>query len=216
MAAKRGGDREARRLIAAALAEAERHGWQGFQMRHAARRAGLSAARARAHFAHKEDLADAWLAEADRAMLAAADALEDAAPAERLTGTLLAWLDHLSPHRRVAAGIFAGRLYPFHPHDVVRQVLWTSRTVQWWREAAGRTARFPQRQAEEIALTWIFAATLLRWSLDASPNQARTRKFLGAALSAAGRAAKSAERLARAASPRIATPRTARRRSARS
>ena len=216
MAVRPGGNSEVRRLIAAALAEAERHGWQDFQMRHAARRAGLSAARARAHFAHKEDLADAWLAEADAAMLAAADALEDASPAERLAGTLLAWLDHLSPHRRVAAGIFAGRLYPFHPHDVVRQVRWTSRTVQGWREAAGREARSPRRQAEEIALTWIFAATLVRWSLDASPGQARTRKFLGAALRAAGRAAKTAGRLACAASPRAIRPRTVRRRSAQS
>ena len=208
MAAMPRGLREAQRLLAAALAEAERHGWQGFQMRQAARRAGLTAARARAHFAHREDLADAWLAGADAAMLNVANALDGAAPAERLSGTLLAWLDHLSAHRRVAAQIFAGRLYPFHPHDVVRQVLWTSRTVQWWREAAGRPPDVPLRQVEEIALTWIFAATLVHWSRDASPGQARTRRFLVSALGAAGHAARTAARIARAVAP--APPRRAR------
>ena len=185
---------EHRRLIAAVLAEAERQGWQGFQMREAARRGRVSAARLRAHFAHKEDAADAWLAEADEAMLDAASRWEDAEPAARLTGTLLAWLDHLALHRRVAAQIFAGRLYPFHPHDVVRQILWVSRTVQWWREAAGQNAPFPRRQAEEVALTWIFAATIARWSVDASPGQQRTRDFLARALRMAGLASRAASR----------------------
>jgi hypothetical protein len=108
-------------------------------------------------------------------------------PRERLERALLAWLDALAPHRPVTRDMLLGKLYPGHPHHLLALVFRLSRTVQWWREAARLDAPPPQRQIEEIGLTWIFAATVAFWAADSSADQKATRVFLARALDAADR-----------------------------
>lgn len=78
-----------------------------------------------------------------------------------------------------------GKLEPGHVHYQLRGLLRVGRTVQWLREAAGRTSVFPWRAFEEAALTAIYLATFARWMYDDSPGAARTAAFLRRRLAAA-------------------------------
>jgi hypothetical protein len=78
-----------------------------------------------------------------------------------------------------------GKLYPGHPHHLAALVFRLSRTVQWWREAAGLDAPPPRRQIEEVALTSLFVATVACWAADGSPGQRATRAFVARSLDAA-------------------------------
>jgi hypothetical protein len=122
-------------------------------------------------------------------MAEAAPALAKLAPPARIEGALFAWLDALAPHRAVARQILLGKLYPGHPHLVAGLAVRVSRTVQLLRAAAALDAPPPRRQLEEIALTWLFVGVVVRWSLDASDDQAATRATLRRALAGLDRLA---------------------------
>jgi ubiquinone biosynthesis protein COQ9 len=170
-------------IVAAALDEAAQSGWAGLRLNRVAARLGLTLPEIYVHFRDAEAIADAWLATGDRAMLALGGrGYLTLAPAARIERAILAWLDALADHRAVTREILLGKLYPGHPHHLIGLVLRLSRTVQWLREAARLDAAPPQRQVEEIGLTWLFAATVVVWSLDRSEGQARTRAFLAARL----------------------------------
>jgi AcrR family transcriptional regulator len=104
------------------------------------------------------------------------------APARRIERVILRWLDALAPHRAVTRQILVGKLYPGHPHLLAALAVRLSRTVQWVREAALLRGGPPRRQLEEIALTWLFVATVALWSVDASAGQQATRRFLAGRL----------------------------------
>ncbi len=177
------------RILRAALDEAERSGWQALRLNQVAAKLGLALTEVYAHFHDSDAIAEAWLATADRAMLrtrSRAFALRP--PPERLAETLLDWLGALSSHRKVTAEILLGKLYPGHPHYLTALVFRLSRTVQWWREAALLNAPPPVRQLEEIALTWLFVASVVVWANDGSTGQAATRRFVERRLAEAAQA----------------------------
>jgi len=182
---------DAEAILHEALAEADRVGWDGLRLHRVAARLGLPLSDLYRHYRDGDAIADAWLSRADRAMLSAAavPGLARRQPRDRLERTLLAWLDALAEHRAVTAQMLLGKLYLGHPHHLAGLVFRLSRTVQWWREAAGLDAGPPRRQIEEIALTALFAATVACWGADRSPGQAVTRTFLTRALGAADRLA---------------------------
>lgn len=176
----------AERIVETALDEAERTGWPSLRLHRVAARLELSLSELYRHFVDADAIAEAWLSRADRAMLARRGrAFARRAPAVRLEETLLAWLDALSRHRAVTRSILLDKLYPGHPHHLAALVFRLSRTVQWWREASLLDGGPPRRQIEEIALTWLFVATIGVWANDASPGQQATRRFLKGALGAA-------------------------------
>ncbi len=111
-------------------------------------------------------------------MVALAPALAELATTERIARAIFGWLDELAPHRAVACQILVGKLYPGHPHLVAGTVVRLSRTVQLLREVAGLHAPPPRRQLEEIVLTNLFVATILRWARDRSEGQDDTRRWL--------------------------------------
>lgn len=174
-------------ILHAALAEAGRVGWDGLRLHRVAARLGVPLSALYQHYRDADAIAEAWLSVADRAMLAAAatPGLARRPVPHRLERTFLAWLDALAEHRPVTAQMLLGKLYPGHPHHLLALVFRLSRTVQWWREAAGLDAGPPRRQAEEVALTWLFAATVACWATDRSAEQRVTRLFLARALAAA-------------------------------
>jgi AcrR family transcriptional regulator len=178
---------DAAAILDAALTEAEASGWAGLRLHRVATTLGISLAELYKHYRDADAVAEAWLSVADRAMLAAASApgLTRHPPRDRLERTLLAWLDALADHRAVTAQMLLGKLYPGHPHHLAALVFRLSRTVQWWREAAGLDAPPPRRQIEEVALTSLFVATVACWAADGSPGQRATRAFVARSLDAA-------------------------------
>ncbi len=175
-------------ILDAALARAEAEGWSALRLREVAGDMGITPADIRMHFREKNDLADAWLARADAAMLAAPPkGFADLPPPERIHLMVMRWLDALAPHRTVTREMFSEKLWPFHPHHYVPMVPWLSRTVQWLREAALLDGQGRRKQVEEIGLTALFTATLAVWCRDPSKDQERTRAWLAGRLARADR-----------------------------
>ncbi len=179
----------AERIVDAALDLAEDGGWDQLRLHAVADRLEVPLAELRRHYRDADAIADAWLARADVAMLTCRDdaGFDERPPPERLYLVIMRWLDSLGGHRRVTRQIFAAKGYPGHPHHNLKLLTWTSRTVQWLREAAGLDAGGRRRQMEEIGLTVIFVATLALWLRDDSEGQERTRRFLSARLKQADR-----------------------------
>ncbi len=97
---------------------------------------------------------------------------------ERTALVMMRWFDALSPHRRVAAQMIRGKLYPSHPHHWVPAIFNLSRTIQWLRDAAMLDSLGILRQGEEIWLTALFLAALAIWVRDDTPGLDRTRGFV--------------------------------------
>lgn len=176
-------------IVAVALAQAERDGWEGLRLNRVADALSIPLSTVYGHFRDVDAVAEAWLSRADRAMLAVpgTPGYGELPVPERLERAIMAWLGVLAPHRRVARQILLGKLYPGHPHFVAALAVRLSRTVQWLREAARLNAPPPRRQIEEIGLTWLFVATVALWTADASEGQDRTRRFLARRLAEADR-----------------------------
>jgi AcrR family transcriptional regulator len=169
------------RIVDQALALAEQSGsWESVRLHQVAQALNLTLNDVRAHFREKEDIVDAWFDRADAALLAEAATPETAAaPArERLRRTLLAWLGALAPHRRVTRQMILNKFEPGHVHYQLYGLLRVSRTVQWWREAAGERAALPRRAFEEAGHTGIYLATFGYWLYDDSEGAQRTSAFL--------------------------------------
>lgn len=169
-------------IVDAALALAAERGWEAVRLHDVAARLCTDLNAVWAHFREKEEIVDAWFDRADAAMLAAAPEAAQLPPAKRLETLMMRWLDALHPQRRVTRQMIANKLEPGHVHYQWAGLLRVSRTVQWWREAAGRTATLPWRAVEESVLTAVYLATFARWMGDDSHASADTRRFLHARL----------------------------------
>ncbi|SEP11404.1 TetR/AcrR family transcriptional regulator [Aquisalimonas asiatica] len=167
-------------IVDAALELAEQSSWESVRLYAVADHLGADLAAIQAHFREKEELADAWFDRADAAMVAAAAQPEiQALPSsERLHYLIMAWLETLSPHRRVTREMVKGKLEPGHLHVQIPAVLRISRTVQWLREAARRDAGGVHRGLEETVLTSIFVTTFTGWLADGSDGARVTRARL--------------------------------------
>ncbi|TVR81131.1 MAG: TetR/AcrR family transcriptional regulator [Rhodospirillales bacterium] len=169
----------AARIVDATIAEAETVGWDNVRLRRVAATLGISMADLGRCFRDLDAVADAWFDRARLAMLAAVDQELATRPArERLYRLFCAWLDALAPHRRVTVDMLKHKMWPFHPHHWVPMIFNLSRTILWVRDGAGLDAKPPRREMEEVALTWLFLATLAVWSTDDTPGQQRTKRFL--------------------------------------
>ena len=168
------------RIIDTALTLAEQSSWEAVRLHQVAAVLGITLDDVRAYFREKEDIVDAWFDRADAAMLREAARIEVAAlpMRERLQRTLMAWLAALALHRRPTRQMIANKFEPGHVHYQFTGLLRVSRTVQWWREAAGCTAALPRRAFEEVGHTSIYLATFAYWMLDESQDAQRTAEFL--------------------------------------
>lgn len=173
------------RIVDAALEIADSVGWRRVRLHAVAARLSVGLPAIRAEFPDLDAVANAWLARADDAMLAAPIDPE-MKPRERVERALLAWFAALGPRRRVLRDVLAYKLTPAHLHLQAALVVATSRRVQWLREAARLDATGLQRQVQEIGLTALFAASVLVWLCDETEG-ARTRRFIGRRLDAADR-----------------------------
>ena len=167
------------RIVDTALDMAEERGWGGVRLHAVADTLGVSLAEVRVHYRDLDAVADAWLLRADHAMLAPAPAGFASLPArERIFLVIARWLAALAAHRSVTAEIFGAKLYLGHPHHNLKLITWTSRTVQWIREAALLDGTGRRKQVEEVGLTSLFLLTLAQWTRDDSDGQHRTFDLL--------------------------------------
>lgn len=168
-------------IVDTALARAEQTSWEAVRLFDVAAALGGSLEDVRAYFREKEEIVDAWFDRADAAMLAQAAQPEVAAlpSRERLERIMLAWFGALAEHRRATRQMIWNKFEPGHLHYQIDGLRRVSRTVQWMREAAGRTAVLPWRAIEETVLTGIYLAAFWRWMYDDSAESIRTREFLG-------------------------------------
>ncbi|RME35591.1 MAG: TetR/AcrR family transcriptional regulator [Gammaproteobacteria bacterium] len=171
---------ERERILDAALELAEREGWEPLRLHEVARSLGIGLEGIRRHFREKEELVDAWFDRADAAMLRESEepGFHELPVRRRLERLLLAWLDALAPHRRVTRQMILNQLEPGHLHMQIAGLWRISRTVQWWREAAGIRHAWLRRAVEESALTAIYLSVFLTWLCDESPGYRRSRRAL--------------------------------------
>ncbi|MDZ7839551.1 MAG: TetR/AcrR family transcriptional regulator [Gammaproteobacteria bacterium] len=167
-------------LVDAALALAERQGWEAVRLHQVAAACGVGLDAVRAQFPEKDDLIDAWLDRADAAMLQRFDrgGVDGLPPRERIRKLILVWLEALAPHRRVTREMIRHKMEPGHIHVQFPALLRISRTVQWIREGALLDAPLPRRALEETAMTALFVKTFLCWLGDDSEDFSRTRRRL--------------------------------------
>jgi AcrR family transcriptional regulator len=171
-----------RRVIEAALAEAEARGWYELRLHRVAERAGLSLPELRALFRDADAIADAWFTAAEAVMLALPEAdLAGLPPARRVEAALMRWFEHQAPYRRIVGGMLRAKLHASHPHHWVPAVFHLSRLMHAALEAARLDARGLARQAEEVATTAAFLSALARFPGD-DPALPRTRRRLARGL----------------------------------
>ena len=113
----------------------------------------------------------------------------EASPRERLRAAIVAWLDALAPHRRLAVPMLRYKFHPEHLHLQVRGIMRISRTVQWLRDVALLPETGWRREVGEAALTSIYLATFARWLVDESPQSRDTFELLDRLLAVAEKAA---------------------------
>lgn len=172
-------------ILDAALSLGDVCGWEKLTLHDIAQHLDTSLAAIKQQVAQKDDLVDAWLDRADAAALAQfplATAQDQISTTVRLKMVIQAWLDALAPHHKLTGEMLLYKLEPGHVHLQAAGILRISRTVQWFREAAGLKASHLQRIGQEVALSSLFVGIFVYWLNDRSKHQAKTRKRLAGVL----------------------------------
>ena len=168
-------------IIRTALRLGEEAGsWDAVHVHAVAREAGISLEELREHFPDKDAIAEGYFDIADDALLAVSNEAGwgELQIRERLYRAVMAWLDALAPHRRLAVGMVGYKFHPEHLHLQARGIARISRTVQWIREVAMLPSVGWRRELEEAVLTTIYLTTFSRWLTDKSAASERTRRLL--------------------------------------
>jgi AcrR family transcriptional regulator len=107
-------------VIDAALELAAERGWDQVRFHLLAERTGMPTSEIGAEFRDVDAIANAWFGRARLHLLGLPEtALADLSPDARIATASERWLDFLAPHRRVAAEILRGKLWPAHLHHWV-------------------------------------------------------------------------------------------------
>ncbi|MEO4049175.1 TetR/AcrR family transcriptional regulator [Pseudomonas sp. CAU 1711] len=167
-------------ILDKALELADLCGWERLHLHEVAEELDCDLATIARHYRQKDDLVEAWFDRADQAMLTRATATDLVAldAEKRLEELLLAWLAALAPHRTVTGQMLLYKLEPGHIHLQVGGLLRVSRTVQWWREAAGRRTLHLARIAEESLLSAAYLRTFVHWLRHRDEHEAELRALL--------------------------------------
>jgi AcrR family transcriptional regulator len=178
-------ERTREQIVAAALELFREQGYQGTTMRAVAARAGVSVGNAYYYFGSKEELIqgfyDHLVAEHTAACAAVFAASTDLA--DRLRGTLLAWLAAAEPYHRFAGRFFASAAQPENPLSPFSRASSPARdaSIALYRELVDGSST---RVGEELAgtlpeLLWLYQlGVVLYWVHDSSAGAARTRTLV--------------------------------------
>jgi rpsU-divergently transcribed protein len=176
-------------ILDQALILARQSGWEKLTLHDIAVTLGIPLATIYQHFPQKDDLVEAWFDRADQALLSRVPNPEwaELPPTERIEQVILCWLDAMAEYRELTGQMLLYKLEPGHIHLQMAGILRISRTVQWFREAAGLKARHLHRITQEVALSSLYLATFIYWLRDTSSGQHKTRNFLHRRLDAGDR-----------------------------
>lgn len=168
------------RILDCALDLADICGWERLYLHDVAEALGCDLAAIARYYGQKDDLVEAWLDRADRALFERARAADLAAlsPSKRLEELLVAWLGGMAAHRALTGQMLLYKLELGHVHLQVGALLRVSRTVQWWREAARRQSLHLSRVAEESLLSAVFLRTFVHWLRHPGEGDADLRALL--------------------------------------
>lgn len=171
-------------ILDSALQLAEVCGWERLHLFDVATALDIGLDAIAHHYRDKDDLVEAWFDRADLALLGHASNpdLHKLNAEQRLESCLLAWLESLAAHRAVTGQMLLYKLEPGHIHLQVLGLMRISRTVQWWREAAGRQTLHLRRIAEETLLTGAYLRSFVHWLRHPEEDAATFRGFLRAQL----------------------------------
>jgi AcrR family transcriptional regulator len=163
-----------------ALEVGDRIGWERLSLTEVAEAAGVTLGDVYTCFPQKDDLVDAWYTRADKALLKQAPNASWAGldAQSRIERVIWTWLEALSPYRELSGQMLLYKLEPGHIHLQVGGLLRISRTVQWFREAAGLRVTHGLRVVQESVLTAAFVSTFVFWLRDSSVEQYRSRRLL--------------------------------------
>lgn len=168
------------RILDCALDLADICGWERLYLHDVAEALGCDLAAIARYYGQKDDLVEAWLDRADRALFERARAADLAAlsPSKRLEELLVAWLGGMAAHRALTGQMLLYKLELGHVHLQVGALLRVSRTVQWWREAARRQNLHLSRVAEESLLSVVFLRIFVHWLRHPGEGDADLRALL--------------------------------------
>ncbi len=140
-------------------------------------------------FREKDEIVDAFFDRADRAAVrvSATQDFQALSRDERMHRTIMTWLHALAAHRRVVREMIGAKLEFGHLHIQVPALMRISRTVQWFREAAGYRDTLPRRAVIEAVHTSIYLAVFSYWMRDDSKGSEKTEKLLERMLRGAAR-----------------------------
>ncbi|ASQ46094.1 ubiquinone biosynthesis protein COQ9 [Legionella clemsonensis] len=179
----------AEKIVDTALILAKRSSWENLKLFDIAHYLDVNLADIQHHFLEKNELVDDFFERADRAMLlkgSQPDIVQLPAK-ERLALLLIEWFEYIQQYRQIAKEMICAQLEPGHLHTQFSSLLRVSRTVQWWRESAQRSASYLHRAMEETGLTAIYVASLLYWLYDDSKDAIDTKRFIEKQLTRADR-----------------------------
>ena len=165
-------------IVAAALPNVPFDGWTLETLRHAAAAAGYDPTTALRVFPGGPlEAIEAWVALADRRMIAA---LDDRTAAEMKTRDRVALairlrLEDLTPHREAVRRAMSLLALP-HNAPVAASLVWHTVDAIWY--AAGDTATDFNYYSKRALLGGVYTATVLYWLDDKSEGCAETWKFL--------------------------------------
>ena len=168
------------KILDTALDLAEACGWERLHLHDVAAALNCDLGAIARHYGQKDDLVEAWLDRADRALFERAGSPDLAAlsPAKRLEELLVAWLGGMAAHRALTGQMLLYKLELGHLHLQAGALLRVSRTVQWWREAARRQNLHLSRVAEESMLSAVFLRTFVHWLRNPDRDAADLRALL--------------------------------------
>lgn len=173
------------RILEAALALFQEHGYEATTMRAVAERAGVAVGNAYYYFESKEHLIQAFYAhthaehvEASRGILSRAKTFSD-----RLQGVMTAKIDTIEPYHQFAGVLFrtaADPASPLHPLSSESAPVRDESIATFAETLDGSTARVPDDlRAELPRLLWLYhMGIVLFWIHDSSPGRRRTRRLV--------------------------------------
>ncbi len=176
-------------IVDAAIAIAESGTWESTRLHEVALALNTDLEQIQRFFREKDEIIDAFFDRADRAAVrvSATQDFQTLSQDERMQRAIMSWLHALAAHRRVVREMIGAKLEFGHLHIQVPALMRISRTVQWFREAAGYRDTLPRRALMEAIHTSIYLAIFSYWMRDESKDSERTDKLLERMLRGAAR-----------------------------
>jgi AcrR family transcriptional regulator len=164
------------RVVAAALALAERRGWREISLADIAAAAGVSLAELYPEFPSKTAILAAFSADIDRQVLAGPLPDPEESARDRLFDVIMRRFDALAPRKPAIAAML--RDLPGDPLAAVPTLARLALSMRWMLEAAGLSASGLQGVLRVKGLAAVYLAAFRVWLADDSPDHARTMAAL--------------------------------------